>query len=349
MTNLTSLFKKYVDIIEEENQVDQKLQIGNVEKKKKSEVEQYSLKDSFVKECYDLFAFIKELRKVLIKIAPEYEKDDFNMTEAEKDEFDTEFRLQFQQYVQKFKQLEKYEQDRQKIIGQRFISEDAGVMNQFFKSGDKESIANFHRTNNRFRLGVLQSLNLWINTVSSQFTSMQQDRLITQKKFELLDFNAGVHSPPTFSKDPLTNIDGKELEKTLSISILDNLKNDPVHDEVKRYEETVSKLTQEQLQLLETEHEELLNQKNEQLQNIEKINKTIMDIVSIQSELSTHLQSQSQNINTMLDNQEEVEINIIQGNKQLDRAKKSASRSAKMIKYIAILMGILILILDFVS
>ena len=101
---------------------------------------------------------------------------------------------------------------------------------------------------------------------------------------------------------------GDKIEEPLSITVQSPVET--VQEEVKHYEETMSKLTQEQLQVLETEHEELLNQKNEQLQHVEKINKTILDIVSIQSELSTHLQAQSQNINTILDNQADIQVNI---------------------------------------
>lgn len=120
-------------------------------------------------------------------------------------------------------------------------------------------------------------------------------------------------------------------------------------DEVKTYEDTISKLTQEQLQMLETEHEELLHQKNEQLKKVEKINKTILDIVSLQSDISANLQVQSQNINNILDSQEDIDLNIKEGNKQLTKAKRAAGRTAKMTTIIAIVLGILIIFLDYVG
>ncbi|SMN22291.1 similar to Saccharomyces cerevisiae YOR075W UFE1 t-SNARE required for retrograde vesicular traffic and homotypic ER membrane fusion [Maudiozyma saulgeensis] len=361
MTDLTPTFKEMLTIFDEDNRKNGGIQKTMVSKAVDTTVKKYELKDSFVKECYELLDFMRELRKVLNSIkADYYNENDLNMTEAQKDDFDTEFRLQFQKYVQKFKSLEKYETDRQALIEKTIMNPHGKVMNVFKGNNSNQNILiEFHKSNDRFRTGVLQSLTLFIATISSEFASMQQRRLTQQRKFEMFDLNdnLGLNDSPMMSHEQLatppsipTNQGQTDVtvEEPLSITVSHSAV-ESVQQEVKQYEETMSKLSQEQIQLLETEHEELLNEKNEQLKAVEKINKTILDIVSIQNELSTHLQSQSQDINTMLDNQDEIDINIKKGNTQLKKAKKSASRTANMTKYLAILIGILILLIDFIN
>lgn len=359
MTDLTPKFRQYIAILDAGSKSSDS--IAKNAQGTSNKLKEFELKDSFIKECYNLLNFIKELLKILASVEVEYSNEnDLNMSEMEKDDFDTEFRLQFQQYIQKFKNLEKYERERQKLIESQIINSKSNILDKFTRNDDNRNVlVEFHTTNNKFRTGILQSLNLAISSVSSRFTTMQQNRLAIQKKFELFDLNAEIRpsTPMSQSVEPLKlNIDDRQspspssehIEEPLSITV-SHAPVETVQQEVKQYEETISKLTQEQIQLLQIEHEELLNEKNAQLKTVEKINKTILDIVSIQSELSTHLQSQSQNINTMLDNQDSIEINIQKGNQQLKKAKKTASRTAKMTKYLAIIIGILILFLDYIS
>lgn len=356
MTDLTPTFKDILNIFDEDNRKNG-IAPSKTTTHRDKDVMKFELKDSFVKECYELLNFLRELRKVLVSIKKDYyNSNDLNMTEVQKDDFDTEFRLQFQRYVQKFRALEKYENERQQLIQKNILGSNSNVMNMFKGDRSKESIlAEFHKTNDKYRMGVLQSLNLLITAISSEFASMQQGRLAQQRKFELFDLNdenLGLNDTPEMSREQLARDENTPIDATveepLSITV-SHAAVESVQQEVKQYEETLSKLSQEQVQLLETEHEELLNEKNEQLKAVEKINKTILDIVSIQNELSTHLQTQSQNINTMLDNQEEIDINIRKGNTQLKKAKSSASRTANMTKYLAVIIGILILFIDFIN
>ena len=102
-----------------------------------------------------------------------------------------------------------------------------------------------------FRLGVLRCLNLWIKYVSSKFTTIQQEILILENKM-------GSNSTPM---PTLSNNADDYSADAIDISVSQSAPVETVQDEVKHYEETISKLTQEQLQVLETEHSELLNQK----------------------------------------------------------------------------------------
>lgn len=326
MTNLTSVFQEYVNIIEGDGQRE------NIARTDAKETKKYVLKDSFIKECQQLLRLLIELRKVLKSVEPKY-MSERDMTESDKDDFDTEFRLQFHQYVQKFKLLENYENKRQELVIQKFLTPQAHMIHLFQGSADPKMSLYYHASND-FRSGVLKSLSMWLSIVSSQFSTMQQERLVSQRKFETLDLNSGPGEP-----DDLVSVSSVSQSHLV----------ESTQDEVKTYEDTISKLTQEQLQMLETEHEELLHQKNEQLKKVEKINKTILDIVSLQSDISANLQVQSQNINSILDSQEDIDFNIKEGNKQLTKAKRAAGRTAKMTTIIAIVLGILIIFLDYVG
>lgn len=245
MTDLTNKFKSYLHIIQDSGFTAEDGSDGfkgnESSTNKSKETERLRLQDSFIKECYDLLKSLTQLRKILKSVRPSYMNED-EMSEEEKDDVDTELRLQFQQYIQKFRLMERYENERQRLISEEFLSSKA-YLKSFFQGISSEKLTLFHKANNEFRLGVLKSLSMWLNIFSSEFSSMQQERLDAQRKFEALDFNSGLQNVVSVSSVSQTPV----VEST--------------QEEVRHYEETVSKLTQEQLQLLETEHEEMLNKK----------------------------------------------------------------------------------------
>lgn len=341
MSNLTPLFKQYVNIIADEVDVPNADEVKPV-------INDIILKDTFMKECRGLAKFLFELNTVLRSIGPEY-MNDYSMSEAEKDDFDTECRLQIQEYIKRFKHLESYEQQRQALI-QEQVKNAQGALSMFKsrdKSVSKREFVVYHNFNNEFRSGVLRSLNLWIRYVSNEFSNMQQERLLSQRRFQQTIPESQLQSQLNSTKP---HSDSQvDLTDSINMTVSQSQPVEHIQEEVKMYEETMAKLTQEQLQVLETEHEELINQKNEQLKKVEQINKSIMEIVGVQSELAAHLQVQSQNINSMLDNQDIIETNIMKGNKELNKAQRAAGRTAKFTTYMAIIIGILILLLDFIN
>lgn len=242
MANLTGLFQKCVQIIEENN--DNTSAKPAADHSNDGNSKQYSLSDSFIRECRDLLRLLVELRKILKSIEAQY-LSDTDMSEKEKDDFDTELRLQFHQYAQKFRLLKEYEEKRQALISQKLLSRAKSVSSLFHGTSKSEHMTLLHKGNSEFRGGVLQSLSMWLNIVSSQFTSMQQERLASQRKFDNLDLNSGLRSAST----------GTDVGSISSVSQSHLVES--TQEEVKRYEDTISKLTQEQLQLLEDEHKEL--------------------------------------------------------------------------------------------
>ncbi|EJS41690.1 ufe1p [Saccharomyces arboricola H-6] len=346
MPDLTPIFQKYVTVIDETKKA-QSGKDDHAKEEKQEDIENSDerneiVNDSFIKECAKLLKFIIELNKVIKQVEKNY-LDDLNMSDVEKDEFDMECRLQIQQYFKKFEFLENYETERHSLLLQKFQSKPHRWSKLLpNKNNNGKHVIHPQEIEQgvyEFRLGILRCLNLWIKYISSRFTAIQQERLILENK---MNFNS-TPVPPTPN-----NVEDFPAD-TIDISVSQSAPVETVQDEVKHYEETISKLTQEQLQVLETEHSELLNQKNEQLKKVETINKTILDIVNIQNELSNHLTVQSQNINLMLNNQDDIEINIKKGNKELRKAKRAAGRTAKMTTYAAIILGIFILFVDYVG
>ncbi|SCW02209.1 LAFE_0F01376g1_1 [Lachancea fermentati] len=330
MPDITPLFRKYVNVIEEAR--DNSLEKAEIQDRDNLAMKKFSIKDTFVKECSELLKHIIELRKVLYSLKQAYESE-ADLTEKEKDEFDTETRLLLQQYFEKLKFLERYENQRQQVVKEKYLSKKTP---SFFSlvDGTDDEMSLFHSTNNKYRSGVLQSLSILLSSVSSDLSKMQQERLSRQKELESIDFNAQLYVPTQ--------------DMTLG-SVSQSPAIETTQDEVKQYNETMSKLSQEQLQILETEHDELLNHKTKELEKVEKLSKTIMEISSLQNEIGAHLQAQTQNIFTLLDDHDDVQMDIQQGNKQLRRAQEREGKSARLIVYLSMIFGLLILFLDYIN
>ncbi|CDO91877.1 unnamed protein product [Kluyveromyces dobzhanskii CBS 2104] len=329
MSNRTELFKKYLQVISETrglNEGEAELLRNKAKQETKQVHENFSVKDSFVKESKQLMKHIMGFQMVVKQLTSKYESAT-DMTDEEKDDFDTESKLQLQQYFEKYKQLQTYERQRQEMMKEKLETWSASLP---FFSRSTDDVANFHKTNNQFRMGLLQSLNMWLMKISDNLSTIQQTRMSRQRHIDAIDFNAQLHVP-------------EELSVSQSHMIT------TTHEEIKQYEETMSQLSMEQLQILATEHEELLNLKNEELEKAETLRKTAVDIASLQSELATHLQVQTQNINTLLDNQTDVEMEMEKGNKQLRQANRKGDALANMVMWFAILCGLLLLFFDYIN
>lgn len=326
MSDNTELFKRYLQIISEEQ--NDKYSDKNAHQINQRQSDKYVLKDTFVDECRELLRHIVEFQRIIIELTPKYESSSSEMTEQEKNEFDTESKLQLQQFFEKFKRLEAYEKQRQLLIDEKINN---SLKLQFLSLTSTEDARTFHQTNNQFRTGLLQCLNFWLNTTSNHLSTIQQSRLARKRELDEINFNAQLYLPQ------------REILVSHSPIIT------TTQAEIKQYEETMSKLSQDQLQLLETEHVELLNYKNEELIRVKALGKTVIEIASLQNELTTHLQVQTQNINSLLDNQTEVEVELSKGNRQLQKAKRSGDRLATLLMWFAIIAGTLLLFLDYIN
>ncbi|AMD21222.1 HEL058Cp [Eremothecium sinecaudum] len=330
MPDLTHLFNRYVEVIKETENTHEATQWSEDVEKRKQLRGKFRVEDSFIKECYELLKHIFELKKVILSLEKSY-MSEVEMSEKEKDDFDVEARLQLQQYIEKLKYLERYEMKRQNLMESKALIDTATDLFGLL-SGKSKEINEFHKTNNQFRNGVLQSVGMWLSKTSMQLSQMQRARLHRQQELDSIDFNAQLY------------MRANQIASVAQTPAIETTKH-----EIKQYEDTMSMLSQQQIQELETEHEELLNQKTKELMKVQKLSKTVMEVASLQNELATHLQVQTENINTLLYNNEDVTLDIQQGNRQLRKAQERGGKSALMIIYMSIIFGLLILFLDYIN
>ncbi|KAL6937370.1 hypothetical protein ACO0RG_003875 [Hanseniaspora osmophila] len=319
--------------------------------------------DTFNKECYELWHHLQEVHYLVTEVEPLY-LDEKAMSAVEKDEFDDEMRFQLQQYLEKLKFLENYEKQRtQSIIKKKNA---ISISNLFHKDPLKNlDTENYQMLLVQHRSGVLKSMQLKLIELSQKLGNLQSKRLALHQGALAVDFEQARKSAfstanalhdfngiPTelrsgLEKDVLTNSDEQD------IAPLADVHQSPIiettREEVQEYEQTMKQLTQEQIQLLESDHEDILNFKNQQLHEVENLNKTIMGIAVLQNELAIHLQTQSDTINTIMDNHDTVHVDILQANKNLKKAGRAGGYSAKMVSTMAIVFGLLILFLDFIN
>lgn len=329
MSDRTELFKKYLDLIIGTNTSQSLDESEKTNGQFLKHLDKYTIKDTFVKECVELLAHISELIKIVSILENEYE-DEYKMDNQERDNFDMETRLQLHQYIEKFKYLKEYETRRQKLIKSEYSSNNSSLLG--FLTSKSQDMVMFYCTTNQHRNGILQFLNMSLGNLSSKLSNIQHQRLKFQYEWEPVNHNSSLSVPSDFH---------------ITVSHSENTESTYV--QAKEFEVIMKKLSQEQLQTLETEHDEILNYKDNELKKIKKINQTVIEIASLQNELGNHIHAQTQNINTLLDNNELIGVNINQGNFQLKKAQALSSKSTKSIIYLSIAFALLIIFLDYIN
>lgn len=98
---------------------------------------------------------------------------------------------------------------------------------------------------------------------------------------------------------------------------------DRIQQDIEKEEETPQfEMSMEQIQELESENKELLNLKTAQLNQVDNIQQSILNIVNIQNELSFKLQEQGDQINNLMDTHSQVELEVKEGNRTLNKATR---------------------------
>ncbi|KAH3900163.1 related to Syntaxin UFE1 [Saccharomycodes ludwigii] len=352
MSDITVQFKTIVNDIEIKSNIDAGFRTSTI-----SNLEKYQVTDTFKKECLELWKHIAEMRILVKEIKPLYfDESNIEMSLEEKDQFDNDFRFQLQQYLEKLKFLEKYENNRSAQVLSSINSTHNPLLNIISNLTNstqaKESSVRLppeaQITIIQHRSGMLQFLNIQLSDLSKRFSNLQEARIVRQRELKSVDFQEARKR--ILSTNSNTNMDivksGESLESDHSIEIHVSPIVETTKDEVQEYETVVKSLNQKQLQILESEHEDLINYKNQQLHDSENINQTVVEIAALQNELAMHLQSQNDTINRILDNHETINLDIQQANKQLKGASKRGGNTANMISLLAIVFGVIILLLD---
>ncbi|KAF3984976.1 hypothetical protein FT663_05477 [Candidozyma haemuli var. vulneris] len=335
MSDLTPLFNQCVDIVSKE--LSSSIEHAPLKKK----TPPYYVEDTFIKECLQLYVNLVNLGSFISKIRPFYLQvnDEFTRIEKsssshlgleEKNKIDEEFKIKIQQTFEKMKFLQSYQRKQTELAESKKSKQ--GFMSSFFGTSDMDPETLYDITVASHRTQVLRFLNETATNVNRNFESMQRKRYDREKQLSLLHFQ---------------NIDDEDLNESAD-PFKSTYQFDVVADEDEKVERELSQLSQEQIQELKEENKELLTRKTNQFKQVEKLHHSIVDIVKLSSELSTHLETQAEQIDNLLDNQDQVDIDLRLGNKTLTKATSRNKRGSNLIVTTCIVLGVIILVLDYI-
>lgn len=265
------------------------------------------INDTFITECVDLFVNINKVRRTLEALRPEYLlAESLHDSSMSEEQRDT-LDLNARKQIREFDGRLKHLDKYEKL---RQEKSQKGVF-----SSQKQLIG----TINKHRDGILLSLSFELRNTSKLLLEMQNTRLSRKRNINTSDF------------DGLRNVDFKAKKyqpELVETSI----------------EPELQQLSQDQLQVLQQESSEILDAKMEDLQKVDQILKSVTEIAQLESELASHLQVQSESIRTMVNDHDETELTLVDGNKILKKATGKGNWSTRMITYFAVFGGVTLLI-----
>lgn len=106
-------------------------------------------------------------------------------------------------------------------------------------------------------------------------------------------------------------------------------------------------LSPEQLQLFEEENNSLMNHYNETLTKVTQVEKSLLDISSLQQTLIGHLNVQGEMIGGLVEDAARTDENVTRGNKELKRATERTS-TARLMYYITFWMCLFLIVWDLI-
>lgn len=333
MTDLTPLFHTCVDIVKKE------LTLENPRQRSPKEEPSYLIKDTFDKECLDFYlnlvqlsTFVTEIRPLYLQINDELSKLDTSgrkqLTTEDKNKIDEDFKFKIQQTFEKLKFLQAYEKKRNEVIEERESKK--GMFSSIFTTTATDPARLYEVTLASHRTQTLRFLNETTSTVNRAFELIERKRAKREKQLNLLHFQ---------------NIDDEDFSAPFQLhgsgyqfDVVEEEQNSPA-----------THLDQEQLQELKQENHELLTLKTDQLKQVEKLHTSMVDIVKLQAELTMHLETQAEQIDNLLESQDQVDADLRMGNKSLVKATDRNKRGSNLIITTCIVLGVLILFVDYIS
>ncbi|KIY00677.1 uncharacterized protein Z520_03342 [Fonsecaea multimorphosa CBS 102226] len=189
------------------------------------------------------------------------------------------------------------------------------------------------KTTKMFRDGVLWYLNKFLKDAITAQQEMVEKRLEReqQKQMSILynPRNKGVR----VSRDTETGAANGSLE-TMIPQPTQDLRG---HDEYKPWTDASQggveqELTPEQLQLFEEENRGIFEHFNDQLAKVTQVEKSLMEIGSLQQTLVGHLSVQGEMIDTLVQDAANTDENVRRGNRELKKASERGS-TARLVFY----------------
>ena len=330
MTDLTPIFSQCVSIVT--NELPAKIQCPAAPPRP------YLVVDTFLAECAEVYinlvrlaTFISEIRLLYLQVNDEFSRLDHGrqreLSLADKQSIDEEFKLKIQRVYEKLKLLQQYERKRVQILEK--TQNQLSFISKVFSTGEEEPLAIYHATLAAHRTQILRFLSITTHTVNASFEQMQKQRFGREKQLNLLH---------------IQNLDDTEE--------FDGLMDDFGHSASAELDDgghISQELTQEQVQELLLENAELLHMKTNQFKQVEQLHHSMVDIVKLQTELTMHLETQGLQIDTLLDNQDQIGVDLRGGNRDLARATNRNKRGSNVLVTTCVVLGVLLLFVDYIS
>ncbi|CAI8503602.1 unnamed protein product [Hanseniaspora opuntiae] len=347
MSDLTAVFNDLCHSVEN-------IETHSITGKSKRQV----LNDTFQEECNTLKLHLKELNHLIFEIRPLYLSEDKElMSEREIKQFNDDVKIQLKDYTNKYNFLHLYETKRidnlkahkSKLKLDSFINKTKyKFLNDNTERDNKRGNGTYEEQVflSEFRNGCLAFINLKIVEISEKFADLQKERFVMDQKSDDLDFNV-IHEK--LLKGGRNRLEETAMENIDHVSYTSGYTDESKRREAIEYEQVVQQLTQEQIQELEVENSDILNEKDHQLKELNEITTRLFEISSLTNELNLQLSQQSQNIDMIMENQDSVNIELKQANRQLNSKSGRMNFSAVMVSYMAIILGIIILFLDYIN
>lgn len=330
MADLLPLFRQCVDIVSKE--------LGTTAAPS-VRPPTYLVKDTFDKECDSMYGnlvqmatFAREIRPLYLQVNDEFsrfeKRSGSSLSLEDKNKIDEDFKVKVQQVYEKLKFLQSYEKKRTEVVESK--QKKKGFISDLFSS-DEDPEQAYDLTLSSHRTQILRFLSDTTKTVNAAFEKMQLQRHTREKQLNLLHFQ-------NLNDDELDAVDAYKQDYQFDV-VEDEQQNGTTQDE----------LSQQQLQELKLENKELLTMKTNQFKQVEKLHNSMVDIVKLQTELTLHLETQAEQIDNLLENQDQIDLDLRMGNKNLAKATHRNKRGSNLIVTTCFVLGFLILLVDYVS
>ena len=288
------------------------------------------LNDTFQEECNTLKLHLKELNHLIFEIRPLYLSEDRElMSEREIKQFNDDVKIQLKDYnflhLYETKRIDNLKAHKSKLKLDSFINKTKyKFLNDNTERDNRRGNGTYEEQVflSEFRNGCLAFINLKIVEISEKFADLQKERFVMDQKSDDLDFNV-IHEK--LLKGGRNRLEETAMENIDHVSYTSGYTDESKRREAIEYEQVVQQLTQEQ------------------------ITTRLFEISSLTNELNLQLSQQSQNIDMIMENQDSVNIELKQANRQLNSKSGRMNFSAVMVSYMAIILGIIILFLDYIN
>lgn len=276
------------------------------------------------------------------------------MLDSDKDDFDNTVRKLIKQEKVKIDLLEKQERERQDKQSHK------SLVNKLFSDPEEEGVS---ETLHAHRRGMFYYLTLQLEAASSALGELQRVRYARSVKQNIKqsrpkNINAKNAEPKSqipgsldsvFSsqssvlQNPLSHF--KQLRQQEQQELQPNNENfdldEKEDEELDSYDEDIS---DNQMQLIQEEHDELVASLNSSLREAEKAEQSLQQIAILQSELSQHLSTQSLQLESLNSDALRTNKEITGANKYLENAKRNNRFASRCVITASLTVGILLLL-----